>query len=183
MKHSYEITVDNEAFSVSLEGDVVHVNGRSYTIDASFPGEGHLSLLVDGSVSYSYVAGEGSLHPLQYVEHGNPFQINVDGHTHEVIVEDQRSLLLKTVRKSQTEAVGSAVITAPMPGLVAKILVKKGEQVTAGQGVVILEAMKMENEIRASQSGFMKEILVQPGQAVEKGQILARLVSEEAEAA
>ena len=175
MKYSYQISIDNEMFSVLLEGDTIHVNERVYQIDTSFTGKEDLSLLVDGNVSFSYLVSGKSAYPLSHIEPGNLFQINVDGHTHDVFVEDQRSLLLKTFRKSPAGIAASAVIYAPMPGLVAKLLVKEGEHVTTGQGVVILEAMKMENEIRASQSGGVEEILVEPGQAVEKGQALVRL--------
>jgi pyruvate carboxylase subunit B len=174
MRYTYEVCVDNEMFSVSLDGDTILVNGMIHQIDTSFPGAGDLSLLVDGNVSYSCVEGGESAHPLSHVVPGNPFQINVDGHTHDVLVEDRRSLLIKTLRKSQAGTARSTVVAAPMPGLVAKVMVSEGEQVTNGQGVFILEAMKMENEIRAPQSGLIEEILVRPGQAVEKGQILAK---------
>jgi pyruvate carboxylase subunit B len=59
-----------------------------------------------------------------------------------------------------------------MPGLVARVLVEVGQRVEAGTGVVVLEAMKMENELRAGQAGLVRAIPVSPGQAVEKGQLL-----------
>jgi pyruvate carboxylase subunit B len=59
-----------------------------------------------------------------------------------------------------------------MPGLVVRVEVAEGQSVTAGQGVVIMEAMKMENELKAEAAGVVGKILVQPGQAVEKGAVL-----------
>jgi pyruvate carboxylase subunit B len=175
MKDSFKITVDKEVFTVEIDGEAVAVNGRNYNVDAVSMGAGNMSLLIDGTVSYAYVVS-GFLHPSQHhVETGKPFQINVDSHIHDVVVDDQRSVLLKTLQKSQVRSTGPAEIIAPMPGLVAKILVSTGEGVKQGQGIIILEAMKMENEIRTTQAGSVNEILVQPGQAVEKGEILVKI--------
>lgn len=63
-------------------------------------------------------------------------------------------------------------IRAPMPGLILKVMKNKGEQVINGEPVMILEAMKMENEIRSSANGIIKDILVNPGSTVEKGAVL-----------
>ena len=62
-----------------------------------------------------------------------------------------------------------------MPGLVARILVNPGQAISPGQGLVVLEAMKMENELRATVPGTVRTIAVAAGQAVEKGQILVEL--------
>jgi pyruvate carboxylase subunit B len=62
-----------------------------------------------------------------------------------------------------------------MPGLVVRVNVAVGDSVQAGQGVVVMEAMKMENELRASASGTVKAINVSPGKAVEKGTVLVEL--------
>ena len=59
-----------------------------------------------------------------------------------------------------------------MPGLVVKVQVEVGQEVTAGQPVLVLEAMKMENELKAAGPGVVDQILVKPGQAVEKGAVL-----------
>ncbi|HEY0673364.1 MAG TPA: acetyl-CoA carboxylase biotin carboxyl carrier protein subunit, partial [Longimicrobiales bacterium] len=67
---------------------------------------------------------------------------------------------------------------APMPGLVLRVDVEAGQQVNAGQGVVIIEAMKMENELRADAAGVVARILVQPGTAVEKGTVLVEFATD-----
>ena len=74
---------------------------------------------------------------------------------------------------------GPSDIKSPMPGKVVKILVNPGEQVVAGQGVVVVEAMKMENELRASRAGAVTDVLVKEGQAVEAGQTILRLGGQE----
>ncbi len=70
---------------------------------------------------------------------------------------------------------GEGVVTAPMPGKILRILVKEGEQVKTGQGLLILEAMKMENEIPAPKDGVVKKILVKEGDTVDTGQALIEL--------
>ena len=70
---------------------------------------------------------------------------------------------------------GEGVVTSPMPGKILRILVKEGEQVKTGQGLVVLEAMKMENEIPAPKDGVVKRILVKEGDTVDTGQPLIEL--------
>jgi len=69
-------------------------------------------------------------------------------------------------------AQGPKPVRAPMPGLVVRVEVEPGQEVKAGQGVVIIEAMKMENELKAEAVGVVSRVLVQQGQAVEKGAVL-----------
>jgi biotin carboxyl carrier protein len=73
------------------------------------------------------------------------------------------------------EAGGPSRVHAPMPGKLVRVLVRAGEDVGAGQGLVVMEAMKMENEIRAPRAGRVKEAPVQEGQAVETGALLVLL--------
>ncbi|HPJ69580.1 MAG TPA: biotin/lipoyl-binding protein [Candidatus Mcinerneyibacteriales bacterium] len=70
------------------------------------------------------------------------------------------------------EVVGSGHVTAPLPGLILEILVKEGDTVKAGQDVLIMEAMKMENEVQSPQEGTVKEIKVRRGDSVYEGDIL-----------
>jgi biotin carboxyl carrier protein len=64
------------------------------------------------------------------------------------------------------------VVKAPMPGLVVRVQVEPGQAVGAGVGVLVLEAMKMENELRAATAGIVRAVRVRPGEAVEKGQVM-----------
>ena len=76
-------------------------------------------------------------------------------------------------RHSAVEAEGRQQIVAPMPGKVIRLLVKAGDTVEAGQGLLVMEAMKMQNEIRSPKSGVVERLLAEEGQAVNAGEILA----------
>jgi biotin carboxyl carrier protein len=97
--------------------------------------------------------------------------VEVGGRVYEVAVEKR---LRDPVSAGDTPktAPGAISITAPMPGRVARVLVAVGDRVTARQGVVVVEAMKMENELRAPKDGTVKEVLARPGAAVESGAVL-----------
>ena len=88
------------------------------------------------------------------------------------LVDPRRKLAASATRPAQT---GPLSIRSPMPGKVVKVLVRVGDQVKAGQGLIVVEAMKMENELRAPRDGRVKEVPVREGQAVEAGQPLAVL--------
>jgi biotin carboxyl carrier protein len=74
---------------------------------------------------------------------------------------------------------GAGTITASMPGRVVKILVEPGDKVQQGQGVLILEAMKMENEIKAPKDGVVSSISVREGESVESGAMMAEISDDE----
>ena len=99
----------------------------------------------------------------------------VDGHRFDVEALDERTAAIRELSKLSAVASGPAPLVAPMPGLIVRINVKPGDKVAQGQGLVVMEAMKMENELRASAAGTAKAILVTPGTAVEKGAILIEM--------
>jgi biotin carboxyl carrier protein len=86
-------------------------------------------------------------------------------------VTDQRSW--RGRRLAHVEAEGRQQITAPMAGKVVRVLVKSGEKVEVGQGLLVVEAMKMQNEIRSTKSGTVERLLVQEGQTVNASETLA----------
>ena len=127
---------------------------------------------------------------------GEVYSVLVDGHSHEVRVSpgdgalevsvhgatvpvEVRHPLEKMVKATHRAGPGSGieVIAAPMPGLVAAVRVRVGESVAAGQAVVVIEAMKMQNELVARHAGVVSEILVAERAAVAAGQPLVRLKS------
>ena len=99
----------------------------------------------------------------------------VDGYRFEVEALDERTRRIRDISAANAGPVGPAPVRAPMPGLIVRINVAVGDQVEAGQGVVVMEAMKMENELRATGPGTVKSIEVVPGTAVEKGALLVAL--------
>jgi len=106
------------------------------------------------------------------------FEVDVQGRDdeYEVLIEgdcykfslmnEQRKALIRAGGKG---AEGKALVTSPMPGKVVKLLVAEGEEVKAGQGVIVVEAMKMENELKSAVQGKVTEIFVKEGEVVESG--------------
>jgi len=139
----------------------VTVDGREHVVDSRQTGEGTFSLLIE------HVATEVGV-----TSRGEDYQVVVGGRAHRLRLLDERAL-----RRRERGAGGDGAkdIRAAMPGKVVAILVAAGTAVERGQGVLVLEAMKMENEIGAPRAGKIVEIRVQPGQAVEAGELLARI--------
>jgi len=88
---------------------------------------------------------------------------------------DERTHAIRELAAASRSAQGPAPLVAPMPGLIVRVSVVPGDAVQAGQGLVVMEAMKMENELRAPSAGTVTAVRVTPGNAVEKGAILVEL--------
>ena len=99
----------------------------------------------------------------------------VDGYRFDVEALDERTSAIRELSKLSAAAVGPAPLVAPMPGLIVRVNVKAGDTVGQGQGLVVMEAMKMENELRAQAAGTVKSVNVTPGTAVEKGTVLIEM--------
>jgi biotin carboxyl carrier protein len=161
----------------------VDVNGRRVTVELGPDG-----ILVDGvrvSAHLEAVEGtpisllnvEGTLHRLAVEprEGRGRFTIRSDAYRFEVEALDERRRAIQEMAGAGSAATGPAPLVAPMPGLVVRINVRPGDEVTPGQPLVVMEAMKMENELRSSSAGIVKTIRAQPGEAVEKGTLLVEL--------
>ena len=142
------------------DGYLVSIDGKHVEVEASFPRPGVLSLLIAGRI-YRCVLDEDSTDPAMYVGHERlPFR-----------VDDPRSL---TARRSKGRlAAGPISIKAPMPGRVVRLSRAEGDEVESQQGVIVIEAMKMQNELKAPKAGRVVRILVEVGDAVISGQQLA----------
>jgi biotin carboxyl carrier protein len=99
----------------------------------------------------------------------------LDGFRYEVEALDERARAIRELAGATAGPTGPAPLIAPMPGMIVRVAVQVGDAVQAGQGLVVMEAMKMENELRATAAGTVKAVLAQPGTAVEKGAILLEL--------
>jgi len=99
----------------------------------------------------------------------------VDGNRHEVEALDERMRAIRELAGLSAEKSGPAPLIAPMPGMIVRVHVHVGDVVHAGQGLVVMEAMKMENELRASTTATVKAVHAQVGSAVEKGALLLEL--------
>ncbi len=103
------------------------------------------------------------------------YVLDIDGHRYTVEALDERTRVIQEMTARNAPPSGPAPIVAPMPGLVVRVNVQAGDDVTAGQSVVVMEAMKMENELRAAAAGRVKTVRTAPGTPVEKGAILIDL--------
>jgi biotin carboxyl carrier protein len=99
----------------------------------------------------------------------------MDGWRFELDALDERARAIRDLSAAAAGTQGPAPVVAPMPGLIVRVHVKVGDVVDAGQPTVVMEAMKMENELRAQAAGTVKAIHAIPGKAVEKGTVLVEL--------
>ena len=159
----YIVTVAGREIEVEIDGDQVRVGGRSLSAALrSVPGTPLRHLLVDGRPSTLVLEENGRGH----------WTIGVEGERWEVEAVDERTRHIRSLTGAATRDRGVAVLKAPMPGLVVRVLAEPGQAVSRGAGVVVLEAMKMENELKASADAKVKTVRVQAGEPVEKGQVL-----------
>jgi pyruvate carboxylase subunit B len=121
---------------------------------------------------------DGSSFPLtvERVDRGK-WMVSVQGERQEVEVVDERTASARRTAARRAVQAGPVALKAPMPGRVARVLVAPGQEVSAGDGLVVLEAMKMENELKAAGPGIVERVAVRPGQTVEKGELLVALRS------
>lgn len=152
-----------------LSADRVEIDGEERRINARLLNDNKCSLILnDTAYLIDLVRVENS-------DSGPEQELRVGERTFHLRPQNSRTQLLQSIAKSKVSTTGEVAIRAPMPGLVGKVLTSIGARISAGQGVVILEAMKMENEIRCTADSTVKEIKVKPGQGVEKNQVLAVL--------
>lgn len=140
-------------------------DGREMQVDyATVLGEELITLLVDNQ------SHEVHVEPIN-AEH--QYEVSLDGQMYQVKVLNERQYRLATLAPRQNLQTGEAFIKAPMPGLVTTVNVEVGQEVEKGQCVIVLEAMKMQNELRAPHAGTIKVIHVHSGQTVEQNKVLA----------
>lgn len=165
----YFVTIAGRTVEVTVDGEQVTVGGR--TVAA------HLRL-VPGTPLWSLeLDGRRSTVALEREPDGGLLALH-EGTRVPLEVVDERTRHIRSLTAAARGASGPGVLKAPMPGLVVRIPVEVGQSVGAGQGVVVLEAMKMENELKASAPAVVRAVLVAPGQAVEKGQVLVEFAPE-----
>jgi biotin carboxyl carrier protein len=159
----YTVTIGDKAHEVEVGSDnSVVIDGERHTVDMrAVHGRAVYSLLLDNT-SWE-VAVE---------QHGDEYTVTVRDTQHLADVQDERSRKIGKGLGKGAGPSGEVVVKAPMPGLVRGVPVETWQEVKAGQGVIILEAMKMENELRAPRAGVISEIRVKPGDKVEQGQAL-----------
>ncbi|GAB4323346.1 MAG: hypothetical protein Kow0074_15510 [Candidatus Zixiibacteriota bacterium] len=162
----YTATVGGTQFEVELinGNSEATINGEPVRIDPAWFAQDDLSLnLLLGAQSYD----------LRIEEDGDRLQIAYAGNRYECDVMDTRLADLKKRAGDVGVVGGKMVIKSPMPGLVVKIIVEEGQKVKKGDRILILEAMKMENDVKAPRDGTIVKLSVTTGDTVEGGRELA----------
>jgi biotin carboxyl carrier protein len=166
----YFVTIEGETHEVEVIGDRVTLDGRRVDADLQrLDGTSVHSLLMDGE---SHLLRADRVEKERWI-------LNLAGRRVESTIVDERTRAIREMTGAAAGPPGPRPLKAPMPGLVVKIEVEVGDEVRAGQGLVIVEAMKMENELKAEGAGRVAAIHAGVGDAVEKDQVLVDLDSLE----
>ena len=163
----YITTVDDKDYLVEIIDEKhISVNGKTYQVDfESVSGQPVYSLIVDGKSHESYVQ-----------QGDDNWQVLLRGRLYPVIVEDEREKRLRAAAGGGVAESGEFHLKAPMPGLVVTIPVTEGQDVKKGQVLLILESMKMQNELKSPRAGTIGRIRVKSGESVEQKQTLLSII-------
>lgn len=163
----YFVTIGDAEHVVNIDGDTVTVGGESLKAHASaLPGTPLLVVTV-GTEVFRVVSRRG--------DKRGQYDISIGGHRFLVEALDERSRTIRDLAGASAKPAGPLHLLAPMPGLIVRVNVQAGDRVSPGQSLVVMEAMKMENELRATAAGVVKRVAASPGAAVEKGTLLLEM--------
>ena len=161
MKYIATIEAQTVEFEINGEDDII-ADGDHVAIDfRSIAGQSVYSMLVNGR---SYEA-------LVQVEDDN-LQVLLRGRLYIVTVEDERQIRLRGASSSQTIQQGDFHLTSPMPGLIVSIPVTEDQEVSEGDRLIVLESMKMQNELKSPRAGIVRNIRVSIGENVDQDQVM-----------
>jgi biotin carboxyl carrier protein len=156
MSREFSLILDGTTYKIVMDGNSILVNGQPFVV-----GFDEDRVLVD-SVPYEVkLDAQGG----RVVVSGIAYDLSVEG------LEEDRA----GPRAAAAVVAGEGAVTAIMPGKIIRLLAEEGDEVAEGDVICILEAMKMENELKAPQAGRVRQIYVQPGQDVETGMVLAEI--------
>ncbi len=161
MKYITAVGEQNFILDVNRDGEVT-LDDKTRTLDFK---------AIDEAGLYSIILDNQSFEALVEEQDGE-YRILIDGVLYTVSVVDERTSRLASAAGAFAPASGEISVKSPMPGLIVAVSVNEGDVVEKGQVVVILESMKMENELKSPKAGTVHSIKVAPRQAVELGQIL-----------
>lgn len=163
----YVVSVDGKRRALSFENGHVVLDGTRVPVSLTEVPGTPIRLIRIGDAVHRVVVRQ---------RHGRgEYVLWLDGFSYAVEALDERARAIRDLSAAAAGPVGPAPLVAPMPGLIVRVLVEPGHQVDAGQGLIVMEAMKMENELRASAPGTVRSVRVTPGTAVEKGAVLVEL--------
>jgi biotin carboxyl carrier protein len=159
----YITTIDNKEFEIEIVDERhIRIGDRELHVDfESVSGQPVFSLILDGK-SYESFVYQGE----------EDWDVLLRGRQYQVKVEDEREKRLKAAAGGGVVEGGEFHLKAPMPGLVVAILIEEGQEVKKGQVMLILESMKMQNELKAPRDGIVGRVRVKAGESVEQRQTL-----------
>jgi acetyl/propionyl-CoA carboxylase alpha subunit len=163
----YFVKVGDADVEVSLDADVVGVDGMTAVAHVTELEGTPVRMVTIGDEVHRVVVRRGPTR--------GRYTLWLDGFRYEVEALDERTRAIRELSGAAAGPSGPAPLIAPMPGMIVRVAVQVGDQVQSGQGLVVMEAMKMENELRATSAGTVKAVLAQAGTAVEKGAVLLEL--------
>jgi biotin carboxyl carrier protein len=163
----YFVRLGGHEHEVVIDGETVTVDGQSVRGHLEEVAGTPLRLVTLGDQVHRVVARRG--------EERGQFVLSLEGYRFEVEALDERARTIRDLSGKSTRHAGAAHLVAPMPGLIVRVNVQEGDTVRAGQGLIVMEAMKMENELRAAANGVVKRVAVPAGSAVEKGTLLLEM--------
>lgn len=159
----YITTVKDQEYIIEIDqDDAIVVNGERYLVDFRQLPEGSVFSLLLNHRSWEAAVEERD----------GVWEVLIQGELYPVKVQDERAYRLSKARGTTTHTSGDAIIKSPMPGIIVAVPVTVGDEVKKGDKVVILESMKMENELRSPRDGRITRVHVQKGTNVEKDQVL-----------
>ena len=163
----YITTIGTTEFSVEvIDKGHISVNGKIMEVDfESISGQPVYSMLIDGKSYEAYVNATD-----------DEWQVLLQGQQYPVKVQDEREMRLRAAAGGKPLTSGDFQLKAPMPGLVIDIPVQENQQIEKGQVLIILESMKMQNELRSPRAGKVERIKVKAGESVEQRQTLLTVV-------
>lgn len=159
----YTCTINGKEYRIEIVDEQhINVNDRELTVDFKRIGDQRVYSLLLGGQSYDafvYSADAG-------------WEVQIKNRHYTVAVEGERSKRMNAATGGRVNETGDFRLNAPMPGLVVAVFVEEGQEIQKGQVLMILESMKMQNELKAPRGGIVGELRIKPGESVEQRQAL-----------
>jgi biotin carboxyl carrier protein len=161
--NDFVVTIDNEKFSINTDhNQSVSINGTEHEIDVSQLSAHTFKIKLDNKI----------FHITTSKLEDNKYSFLIDGHYFESLVRTQLEEKAAKILNGNSLNKTNNKIKSPMPGLILRVNKTVGDRVNKGESLILLEAMKMENEIKSHSQGVISEILIEKGNSVEKNQPL-----------
>jgi biotin carboxyl carrier protein len=161
---TYEVAIDGKQYRLELERDdtrwLCRLDGREIQMDAVLARPDVVSLLIDGKA-----------YEVKRERTASDMHLWVGSARYEAVLRDPRSL--RSRKDADADEKGPKKLVAPMPGKIVRVLVAEKAEVEAGQGILVVEAMKMQNELKSPKKGIVQKLAVKDGDNVNPGDVLA----------